>query len=72
MKEFLVSQDCDYVVGHLRYGHLQGIVEAESLEEAKAMFSDRDTSMLDFVADDYEIEDYSVGDNPIEIKEIEL
>ena len=68
MKEFLVTVDCDYVVGHLRHGHLQGIVRAETLEEAKEKsisFSD-----LDLVIDDYEVDGYSVGDNPVEVIEM--
>ena len=24
MKKFKVTQDCDYVMGHLRYGHFEG------------------------------------------------
>lgn len=35
MKEFLVTVDCDYVMGALKSGHFQGIVRAETLEEAK-------------------------------------
>lgn len=33
MKKFRVTQDLDYVMGHLRYGHLEGEFEAESKEE---------------------------------------
>ena len=27
MKKFKVTQDLDYIVGHLRYGHLEGGVK---------------------------------------------
>lgn len=70
MKEFLVTQDCDYIAGHLRYGHLEGIIKAESLEEARAILFDGDRSMLNFIIDDFEIENYRVGDHPIKIKEL--
>ena len=35
-----ITKDCDYVVGHLRYGHFETEVEVNSLEEAKEMFPD--------------------------------
>ena len=33
--KFKFKKELDYVVGHLRYGHIEGIVEADNLEEAK-------------------------------------
>lgn len=69
-KKFMVTQDLDYIVGHLRYGHKEMIIEADSLEEVKTMFADGDTSELDIIIDDYEIDDYSGNDNPIEITEV--
>ena len=35
MSKFLVKQEADYVVGHLRYGHREGYIEADSIEEAR-------------------------------------
>ena len=35
MAKFFVKQDADYVVGHLRYGHREGYIEADSIEDAK-------------------------------------
>ena len=35
MKKFLVTQELDYVQGHLKYGHRELYVYADSLEEAK-------------------------------------
>ena len=34
MAKFRVFQDANYAVGHLRYGHREGIIEAESKEDA--------------------------------------
>ena len=34
MAKFKVFQDADYVQGHLRYGHREGIIEADSKEAA--------------------------------------
>lgn len=34
MKKFKVTQDADYMVGYLRCGHREGIIEAESIEDA--------------------------------------
>jgi hypothetical protein len=57
--KFYVSADVDYVVGHLRYGHFEGVVEAESEEELKEMMKDRYFHhRLDLVVDDYEVDDY--------------
>lgn len=39
MAKFRVSQDADYIMGHLRYGHREGIIEADSLEDAKKKLS---------------------------------
>lgn len=46
------------------------VVEADSLEEVKIMFADGNTSDMDIVIDDYEIDDYSGNDNPIEIIDV--
>ncbi len=69
-KKFRVTQDLDYVMGHLRYGHKEMIIEADSLEEVKEMFADGDTSMMDIIVDDYSIDDYSGNDNPIKFEEV--
>ena len=69
MKKFLVTQDADYVVGHLRYGHREGVIEAENIDEVKAILKDGGTDYLDLVVDDYEVEDVDYGDNEFEIEE---
>ena len=59
MKKFLVTADLDYVTGYLRYGHLEGIVEAESEEVLKEWIKEKDFDQyLEVVADDYEIDSY--------------
>ena len=40
MAKFKVSQEADYVMGHLRYGHREGIIEAESKEDALQKLKD--------------------------------
>ena len=72
MKKFKVTQDCDYVVGHLRYGHFEGIIEADNLEEAKEIMKDEySRDYLSLVIDDYEVDSYETGDNEYEFEEIE-
>lgn len=71
MKKFKVTQDLDYIVGHLRYGHLEGIIEAESAREAQEMVEDDPLGYLSLVIDDYRIDDWDDGNNPIVVEEIE-
>lgn len=59
MKKFLVTAALGYVTGYLRYGHLEGIVEAESEEVLKEWIKEKDFDQyLEVVADDYEIDSY--------------
>lgn len=59
MKKFLVTADLDYVSGHLRYGHLEGVVEAESEKALKEMMKEENFARhLDIFVDDYSIDDY--------------
>lgn len=69
--KFRVVQEADYVIGHLRYGHREGIVEADSKEEALELLKGNEDDYLDLVVDDYEIEDADFGDNPFEIEEVD-
>lgn len=68
--KFRVTQNLDYVQGHLRYGHREGIIEAESLEEAKKIVED-DPYILNVIVDDYSLEDYDDGGNPFEFEEVQ-
>lgn len=71
MKKFKVTKECDYVMGRLRYGHLEGIFEAESKEEVEKMFADRCFDDLKFIVDDYRVDDYELSDEPMVIVEVE-
>lgn len=62
MKTFVVGRNVDYVQGHLRYGHRETLVEAESREELEEKLKDEkyveeifDDS--DLIVDDYEVDD---------------
>lgn len=68
---FKVSQDCNYVNGYLRYGHFEGIVEAENEEELKKIIKESPENIKDYMSfelDDYEINDYDTKGNPIIIE----
>lgn len=72
MAKFRVSQEADYVTGHLRYGHREGIIEADSKEDVLNKLNNEGyTDYLDLKVDDYEIEDVDYGDNEFEIEEVE-
>lgn len=72
MAKFKVSQEADYVTGHLRYGHREGIIEADSKEDALNKLNNEGyTDYLDLKVDDYEVEDVDYGDNEFEIEEVE-
>ena len=72
MAKFKVSQDANYAVGHLRYGHREGIIEADSKEDAlNKLENEGYTDFLDFVLDDYELDDVDYIDNKFEIEEVE-
>ena len=59
MLKFRVTADVGYVSGHLRYGHLEGVVEAESENKLKKMMkSPGFDDLLDLVVDDYRVDDY--------------
>jgi len=67
--KFKVSQDCDYVMGHLRYGHLECEVEANSEEMALEMVENGEYDM-ELVIDDYSVDNYNVGNNRKEVVKI--
>lgn len=71
MAKFKVFQDADYVQGHLRYGHREGIIEADSKEDAlNKLKNEGYTDYLNLEIDDYEVDDVDYGDNEFEIEEI--
>ncbi len=72
MAKFKVSQEADYITGHLRYGHREGVIEANSKEDALDKLKNKGyTDYLDLKVDDYEVEDVDYGDNKFEIEEVE-
>lgn len=71
MKKFKVIKKCNYVQGYLRYGHLEGVFEAESKEEVEKMFADGCFDDLDLIVDSYSIDDYELSDKPMKIVEVE-
>jgi len=71
MAKFFVTQDADYAMGHLRYGHREGVIEADSKEDAlNKLENEGYTDYLDFVLDDYEVEDVDYGYNKFMIEEV--
>lgn len=68
-----ITKDCDFVTGHLRYGHLETEVEVNSLEEAKEMFPEERESYwnMDLIVDDYEVDDYELSSSPMQFEIIE-
>ena len=72
MAKFKVRQNADYLVGYLRYGHREGVIEASSVEDVvNKLQNEGYTDYLDLVVDDYEVEDASYGSNPFKIEPVE-
>lgn len=74
--KFKFKKELDYVVGHLRYGHIEGIVEADNLEEAKKKLEEyeKEDLLCDFgkvVIDDYSCEVFEKSSTPARIIEDE-
>lgn len=62
MKTFVVGRNVDYVVGHLRYGHRETKVEAESKEELEEKLKNEEYVNEIFEDSDLVIDDYEVDD----------
>lgn len=72
MKKFKVNVPCEYVQGYLRYGHGEAVIEAETIEEARAKAKEYAESRdLDIILDDYSLEDYLYMLDDIEVSEVE-
>jgi hypothetical protein len=70
--KFKVKVDCDYLMGHLRYGHYEGEVDVENEEELKELIENEEIiDYLDIVVDDYEIEDAPVDYGSLKYKKVE-
>lgn len=65
MKKVLIHAIPDFVIGQLRYGHYEGVLELtdEEFEEFKKEPSwlEEEIRELDFLVDDYRI--YDIGNN---------
>lgn len=63
MKKYKVIVGCDYFQGHLKYGHGETIIEAETEDEAiDKVLNNKDNLDLKPVVDSYEIEDHADWD----------
>lgn len=73
MKKYRVKVGCDYFQGHLRYGHGETIIEAETEEEAvDKVLNNKDKLDLTPILDDYEIDDHAPWDfDALMLEEIE-
>lgn len=57
--KFMVTAELDWIMGYLRYGHMEGIIEADSREEIDELIRTGDiVDFLNIVVDDYRIEDF--------------
>ena len=71
MAKFKVRQNADYLVGYLRYGHREGVIEASSVEDViNKLQNDGCIDYLGLVVDDYEVEEVSYGSNPFKIEPV--
>ena len=75
MKKFQIYIPAEYVMGRLRYGHGEGIVEAESKEEIlKKLKTEEADDILDYIhleVDDWDIDDYEYDFSSMKVEEIE-
>lgn len=72
MAKFKVTQETDYVTGHIRNAHREGIIEADSIEDARDKLENQGyDEVLALVVDEYEVDDVEYGGNAFEIEEVE-
>ena len=64
MKKILIDAPLEYVAGHLRYGHFEGVIEVpdEEFEKFKEnpidfLYDNEYIDELDLLIDDWEIDD---------------
>ncbi len=73
-KKYKIKVPVGWIMGYLRYGHFEGIVEltdktVEAINSGSVFVKDFCREYLDLVVDDYRVEDYGdIGD--IELEEI--
>lgn len=57
--KFMVTAELDWIMGYLKYGHMEGVVEADSREELNDLIRTGDiVNFLNIVVDNYRIEDF--------------
>jgi hypothetical protein len=65
-----VELACDYVQGHLRYGHFEATIPEEDIAKFKEMSDDEKKEYVreagELIIDDYEIDDYECSE-PVKI-----
>ena len=69
MSKYFISVPVDYVIGHLRYGHFEGVVELKddeinNKEKLKKLIREN----CELWIDDWEIDSYG----PLDMNELEL
>lgn len=74
MSIYHITADCDWISGHLRYGHYEGNLTEEQYQEylkAKENNEEEDYIMdvCDLVVDDYRINDHEKPTN-IKVKKV--
>ena len=73
MSKYFISVPVDYVIGHLRYGHFEGVVELEddeinNKEKLKKLIREN----CELLIDDWEIDSYGpLNMNQLELRRIE-
>ena len=73
MSKYFISVPVDYVIGHLRYGHFEGVVELKddeinNKEKLKKLIREN----CELLIDDWEIDSYgSLDMNELELRRIE-
>lgn len=70
MKKILIDAPLEYVAGHLRYGHLEGVIEIsdEEFEKFKEnpidfLYDNEYIDKLDLLIDDWRVEDHGPIDS---------
>ena len=73
MSKYFISVPVDYVVGHLRYGHLEGVVELQDDEiNTKEKLKKLIRNNCELLIDDWEIDSYgSLDMNELELRRVE-
>lgn len=69
MSKYIVTADCDWILGHLRYGHWEMELTGAEYGEFKSLSKDEQIEYLkdngSIIVDDYEIDDYEEPTNLI-------